>query len=159
MKKNTTFILLLMELLVSVASCSPSSDGTATCTYYVATDNIAYADSLEGMRYDSLVKACIVSLKLTSYSFTEDAISDNGLSSFAVEACDAKAVSTFLKKKADAPTLNTVRDELFSKNQQFFTERNIASADEIDLHSFSVYLTLWNFTHEYAIQTTTIEIR
>ena len=157
MKKLIQFIILLVGIVVMV-SCS-DSDSNATCTYYVGTDSIVYADSLEKVTYDSLVMSEIVSLKLTSYSFTEKGVAENGITSFAVQACDINALNTFQKKYVTVPSLDEVCNNLFSKNSQFFAEKGITSADAIDLHPFSVYLSLWNFTYNYNMQSTKIDIR
>ena len=144
--------------IILIASCSSKTDSKATCTYYVATDSIVYADSINQANYDSLVKAAIVSLKLTSYSFTEEGTSDNGVTSYAVETCDEKAFNTF-QKNAVAPSLNAIRNELFNKNSQYFADKNITSADDIDLQPFSIYLTLWNFTYQYTFHSVKLDVR
>lgn len=156
MKKILGFIILLISIML-VASCS-KTDSKATCTYYVATDSIVYADSINQANYDSLVKAAIVSLKLTSYSFTEEGTSDNGVTSYAVETCDEKAFNTF-QKNAVSPSLNAIRNELFNKNSQYFADKNITSADDIDLQPFSIYLTLWNFTYQYTFHSVKLDVR
>jgi hypothetical protein len=157
MKKIVGYIILFISIIL-IASCSSKTDSKATCTYYVATDSIVYADSIDQADYDSLVKAAIVSLKLTSYSFTEEGASENGLTSYAIETCDAKAFSTF-QKNAIAPTLSAIRNELFSKNSQYFADKNITSAEDITLKPFSVYLTLWNFTYQYTFHSVKLDVR
>ena len=157
MKRLVESIILLI-VIVFVASCS-EPDGKATCTYYVGTDSIVYVDSPEKVAYDSLVKIEVVSLKLTSYAFTEDGVAENGMTSFAVQNCDVKALNTFQKKYTSVPTLEAIRSELYSKNSQYFNKKNITSADDIDLHPFSIYLTLWNVTYDYSLQSIKIDIR
>ncbi len=157
MKKLIKSIILFIGIVL-VTACN-DSDGKATCTYYVGTDSIVYTDSLDRVAYDSLVISSIVSLNLTSYSFTKDGTSENGITSFAQQACDIKALDTFQKKYTSIPTLDDIRNELFSKNSQFFNEKNITSADDIDLRPFSVYLTLWNFTYDYSMQSIKIDIQ
>lgn len=158
MKKFIESILLFIGIAI-VASCSKSSDGEATCTYYVGTDSIVYTDPADEVAYDSIIKLCIVSLNLTSYSFTEKGTSENGLPSYAVEVCNVKALNTFMKENPATLTLDAFRSELFNKNRSFFSEKNITAADDIDLHPFNVYLTLWNFTYDYSLHNSKIEIR
>ncbi len=159
MKKTFYYFLFLACLCLGWASCSKDAEGKATCTYYVGTESIDYNDVQNQIDYDSVIKVTIVSLKLSSYSFTEEGVSNNGLASYAIDICDQKAINTFSQTYTTNPTLDAFRNELFNKNSKFFSEKSISTAEDIDLKPFSINLTLMNYSQQYTLYSIKIDIK
>ena len=155
--KNIIAFLSAVALLATIISSCSDSKSEATCTYLVAGDSISYTNPIDA-RYDSIIGLYFVANKYASYTFTESAKTNEGLMSYAIDQCDGMAVTEFQQKSPKTLDLNTVQGALFSANQSYFNNLGITSADDIDLHPFTVYLTLWNYTYNGVLLNSKIEV-
>lgn len=145
MKKITGFILATLCFTTSMTSCMNDSGAEAKCTYYVVTDSIIYTDSLDAP-YDSLIRACLMSLERSNYLFQESAKVDESLQEYAIAKCNEQAIQEFKTDIAQSLTLATVQNEMHKANSDYFTMQGIPNASAINLHPFTVHVSLWNYS-------------
>lgn len=155
MKKIIAF-LFSMAIIAIISSCSDNKS-EANCTYYVAGDSIIYTDPLDA-QYDSIIGLYFVSSKYVAYTYTESSKSNEGLVSYAIDQCDGMAVVEFQQKSPKTLSLSTVKDALYATNQKYFANQGITSPDDISLHPFTVYLTLWNLTYNGVLLNSMIDV-
>ena len=157
MKKFITILSAVASIAICISSCSDSKS-EANCTYYVSGDSITHTNSLD-VKYDSIIGLYFVASQYVAYTYQESARSNEGMVSYAVEQCDLQAVQTFMAKSPKTLALNTVKNELYSQNQQYFNSNGITVADSIDLHPFTVNVSLWNYTYQGKLLDAKIEVQ
>ncbi|MBR0047154.1 MAG: hypothetical protein IJP75_09820 [Bacteroidaceae bacterium] len=146
MKRNILLLSLLLLLVAAFSSCSKDPHAEATCTYYVETDSIKFTEEDEA-QYDSILTLYVAENGISSYVFKENASTDKNLLALAIDMCDQKALNTFQTKVPVSLDLATVKTELYNSHTDFFTQKGIQSVDEVQLHPFTVYVTLLNYTY------------
>lgn len=157
MKKIITLLSAVAVLSIGMFSCSDAKS-EATCTYFVSGDSITYTDTLD-MKYDSIIGNYIVASQYAAYTYKESARSNQGQTRYAIEDCNELAAQTFSTKSPTSLDLNLVKEELYNTNLQYFNDLGINNPDNIDLHAFTVYVTLWNYSYNYKLLDAKIEVR
>lgn len=150
-------LIAIGSVAISTASCSQDAHSKATCVYYVTADTIIHTVDDEA-QYDTLLMHSLASLNIAFYSFTESAEADNGWTIYAIDNCDTKATETFQTALSKTYTLSTIEEELYNQNKDHFTSLGITKAQDIDLHPFTVSMTLWNYTYETILKSEELEI-
>lgn len=154
MKKKSIMALLAIILCLStcLTACMDETKAKADCTYYVIADSITYSDTLD-LQYDTLVNKSLASLKRSYYTFTESASITGGLQFYAITKCDELAVQQFKEDIARQLKIADVQNEMYKANSIVFASQGITNAAEIPLHSFTLHLSLWNYTYKTKLAT------
>lgn len=159
MKKIFGIITTALLLAAAIVSCdNDGNHAESNCSFIVLKDSLIYSDSTD-VKYDSIVKACIDSVGLTGYIFSEEAQVDNSSIDYAVYLCNQQAIKKYDTNLKTIPTLSSFSQRLYRDNFHYFDSLGIHSAADIDLHPFTVNVNLWNLTYRYKIKSTTVNIR
>ena len=158
MKKIIFFITAIFFLAIVSTSCDDTDNhAEATCVFYVGTDSIVYTNALDA-QYDTLILKSVDSLQFTGYMFEETAqVNFNGIAS-AIALCNSQAEKNFLNKMKSPISLQQLEERLYLDNQDFFNERGITHAAEIDLHPMTIHTSLWSLTYNSKIKSSTANI-
>lgn len=158
MKKIIFFLTAIIFLATVSTSCDDTDNhAEATCTYYVGSDSIVYSNALDA-QYDSLILRSIDSLQFTEYIFEETAqVNFNGIAS-AIALCNSQAEKKFLNKMNSPISLQRLEERLYHDNKTFFNERGIINASDIDLHPITIHVSLWSYTYNGKIKSSTANI-
>ena len=148
--KKLFYTMAFLCGLAFLVSCNDDSHAKAECSYLVQTDSIVYTDTVD-LVYDSLVHASLRSLQHTGYIFSESAEVDQSYISFAIAKCDEQAITQLQSNLKKSFTLSDVKNEMYKSNSDMFAEQGITNAANIPLHTFTVYLSLINFSNDTSL--------
>lgn len=158
MKRILTTITTTLLFAAAFVSCDDDNHAEASCTYYVNKDSIAYSD-LTDATYDSIIRACIDSVGISGYYFTESAETDINSVEYAVILCNTQAVERFDKAIKAIPSLSSFTNRLYQLNTHYFDSLGIKSPSQIGLDRFTVNANLWNFSYHVKVKTEKVSIQ